>query len=503
MAKPTGPGNGRKRLRLAAVAAAVAVAIAAVVAGAAFADVLSIDADSLSPGQGTVQFGGTNGNLCDATVNGTITVNFNGNAVDDNSTLDLTKHYKPGESLTVTLTPSVSGLTATTGTVPNVPSTWGTSNTDSLQIPIHTSISSTLADGNYSVAVTVVGDESPYYDAGSGPESPGRPIYPVSVSCGNSSGGSTNHAPTVGVDNPSVTVNEGSQASNTGTYNDSDGDPVNLTASYGTVTKDPGGVAGTWSWSATPDDGPSDSQTVTITATDSHNASGTGTFGLTVNNVAPTMGSITGPTNVLTGSSYSYSYSVSATDPSNADTSAGFNWAWDTGSGTFGSYSSASASPNSVSGVSFSSCGSTTIRAKAKDKDNGEATPASLSVSAYTGQFLPPLTAGIFNAVQKGQVVPVKISIGCNGVPLTGLTPLINLKSGEADPNTDLSDPTQNVATSVSAADTSGQMRPIDGGYIYNLAVPSNATANSLYTIYVRPFGGTSPVMMVVLKIRK
>jgi hypothetical protein len=60
------------------------------------------------------------------------------------------------------------------------------------------------------------------------------------------------------------------------------------------------------------------------------------------------------------------------------------------------------------------------------------------------------------------------------------------------------------VATvSVSNADTTGQMRPIDGGYIYNLAVPS-ASAGTTFTIRVQPFGSASGgSMYVVIKIRK
>lgn len=39
---------------------------------------------------------------------------------------------------------------------------------------------------------------------------------------------------------------------------------------------------------------------------------------------------------------------------------------------------------------------------------------------------------------------------------------------------------------SSSAADTTGFMRAVDDGYIYNLKVPTNAIANDLFTIRVR-----------------
>jgi hypothetical protein len=50
-----------------------------------------------------------------------------------------------------------------------------------------------------------------------------------------------------------------------------------------------------------------------------------------------------------------------------------------------------------------------------------------------------------------------------------------------------------------------GFMRAVDDGYIYNLKVPTNAIANDLFTIRVRPFGNGNPSssMYVVLKIRK
>ena len=45
-------------------------------------------------------------------------------------------------------------------------------------------------------------------------------------------------------------------------------------------------------------------------------------------------------------------------------------------------------------------------------------------------------------------------------------------------------------------------MRESDQQYIYNLAAPSNATAGQLFTILARPFGGSSPTLYAVLKIK-
>ena len=95
-----------------------------------------------------------------------------------------------------------------------------------------------------------------------------------------------NAPPTIAADNATVTVAEGSTATNTGTFSDPDGDPVTLSASRGSVTDTGGGI---WSWSFATNDGPTQSGPVTITATDDKAESGSVTFALTVNNVAPSV----------------------------------------------------------------------------------------------------------------------------------------------------------------------------------------------------------------------
>ncbi len=97
-----------------------------------------------------------------------------------------------------------------------------------------------------------------------------------------------NDPPTVAADDASVTVDEGSPASNSGSFADVDvSDTVTITVSVGTVTQDD--LSGTWSWSYGTTDGPDDTQTVTITATDSDSAVTTTTFELVVNNDPPTV----------------------------------------------------------------------------------------------------------------------------------------------------------------------------------------------------------------------
>jgi len=95
-----------------------------------------------------------------------------------------------------------------------------------------------------------------------------------------------NVAPAVLADNPTVTVNEGDAAGNTGTFADVGADDVTITASAGSISQGTGS-SGTWGWSFNTADGPEDGQIVTITATDSDGASTAMTFELVVENVAP------------------------------------------------------------------------------------------------------------------------------------------------------------------------------------------------------------------------
>ena len=246
-------------------------------------------------------------------------------------------------------------------------------------------------------------------------------------------------------------------------------------------------------------DGPNNYNiTVDLTDEDGTFLNRANALSVTVDNVAPTITGITiAATPTLTGTPVTFT--GSATDPSAPDTTAGFGWQWSVDGGAFGAFGAANANTFTTT---FLTCGIHTVTAQARDKDLGVSAPfASGSVSVYEAHFLQPLDEGKFNLVQKGRVVPVKISIGCNGVPLAGLTPAIQLLSGDqtAGNETALDD----VETfSASAADTTGIMRPADSMYIYNLQVPSTASVGALYTIRVRPYG-TGADLRVILKIRK
>lgn len=267
--------------------------------------------------------------------------------------------------------------------------------------------------------------------AGAAGAVPGDPCEP---DCGGDP--PVNSPPTVGVNNGSVTVSEGQQANNTGTYSDPDGSAtVTLSASVGTVTKNPGGNIGTWSWSFGTNDGPDQSQTVTITASDGTDSAST-TFSLNVNNVAPTVNLQNGFPSVPEGGAFanfytSYGYTFSVSDPGN-DT-----WTLNTGCGANGSEWVEDSS--TVWCGFFDGPGSSVVSVTATDSDGAPRTssvnvnvtnrnpdavltaPASINEGATA---TISLTKGSFQT-QDGQTdtnAGFRYAFDCNGGPLTAAT---------------------------------------------------------------------------------
>jgi hypothetical protein len=301
-----------------------------------------------------------------------------------------------------------------------------------------------------------------------------------------------NRSPVVQTAAADANGDEGDTLATNGAFSDPDGDSLTITklSGAGTVTQ---GANGAWSWSLPTND--NGSGTVTVKASDG-SLTATDSFDWSAANVPPTITSISASAqNALTGKNVTFT--GSATDPSSADTQAGFDWQWSKDGGAY-------AAGDNPFITSFSTCGSShTVSAKAADKDGGVSAPKALSnpITVYNASFLPPVDiAPYVNTVQKGRVIPVKISVSCNS-NVTGLTPSIQLLSG--DQSTGNETQADEIETySVSSADTTGVMRAIDGGYIYNLQVPN--VANTTYTIRVNPFGGSSASSNIyaVLKTR-
>jgi hypothetical protein len=233
-----------------------------------------------------------------------------------------------------------------------------------------------------------------------------------------------------------------------------------------------------------------------------------------VSNVAPALTGVSSSSqNALAGPLNPVIFTGMATDVSPIDLAAGFSWRWAIDGGAYGPFGAVSANTFTIGGANnqlyFSTCGTHTIGARASDKDGGvsaESPQATQSVSVYNGAFSPPLVDGSTNMIQKGQIVPVEISVGCGTTNLTNLTPHIQLLGGNVSPEIE-SGSTIVTPTSVLAPDTTQTMRPVDGSYIYNLQVPSNAAANQEFTILVNPFGATADHaatgMYAVIKIRE
>jgi len=95
-----------------------------------------------------------------------------------------------------------------------------------------------------------------------------------------------NVAPVVGTDNATVSGDEGTTVSNSGTYSDVGNDIVSVTASPSVGAFTDNGD-GTWSWSFDSTDGPDEYGTVTVTVVDSSGASASVDFDWSILNVAP------------------------------------------------------------------------------------------------------------------------------------------------------------------------------------------------------------------------
>jgi Calx-beta domain len=180
-----------------------------------------------------------------------------------------------------------------------------------------------------------------------------------------------NQAPTVLVNNPSVTVPEGQPASNSGTYDDPDQNNVDLSASpLGSVSKTSGTFTGNWTWSYPTSDNLN--QTITITASDSMLTSNA-QFNLTVTNVAPTATGISAPDSVNEGSPINFSL-AGVSDPSSVDMGS-LQYSFACGGGAFSSTS------NNTRTCSTTDNGTLTVRGRVRDKDGGQSLDYSKSVT--------------------------------------------------------------------------------------------------------------------------
>ena len=295
---------------------------------------------------------------------------------------------------------------------------------------------------------------------------------------------SPNRPPEVADHAPDVTGHEGDTLQTHGSFKDPDGDPLSISGSGAGNLTDHGD--GSWSWQyVPPDDG---SGSVSVTASDGKGGTATDTFTWAANNVPPAIVSLTpDATTVLAGADVTWA--GVATDPGTDDT---FTWWFDGGAGAPGGLTTTYT-------TSYTACGTYSLDAKVADDDGGsdEAT-SSTTVTVVEAAALSPVDPGGVTVVQKGQVVPVKVQVGCGVEAWKDLRPTIELAyGGDTYP-----------AESVSAADASGLMRWNEDQYQYNLRVPrrlggTELAKGDLLTVRVEPFGRSGGGLDIVLQIRK
>jgi hypothetical protein len=307
----------------------------------------------------------------------------------------------------------------------------------------------------------------------------------------------TNHAPTVTRANATVTVGEGTEATNNGTWGDQDaGDTVTLTASVGTIVQSGTNTTGTWTWSYTPADGPDDTQTVTITANDTHTTS-TATFSLVVNNVKPTpaVDSISGNSGAACIGGNTVTLGFSWTDAAGTNDTYSYDVNWGDGNHTKNAnFPTADlaygASPVTGLTHNYAAGGPYTIAVTVNDSDANAGNTASSAPFSFlynvTGVLQPVNDTQAHqdpSIFKWGSTIPVKIEVtDCHGTPVSGLSPMISVTKVNPNPPPD---GFAESTTSTSAADTGTTMRWSDPLYIYNLATKPLTDGTATYKITI------------------
>ena len=386
----------------------VAIAAGAVVfAAPAFAaDTIFPDGDtgSNAPNISYVVGGGTNAQDCadrGTPVAGSIRVRYNGSG---------SQHFSQGESLTV-LFSAPAGVTVTPGVIPNVPVTWGASQSDEFFIPFTTTVTNSSAGGK--VEVTVTGDSSGY-SAGAD-----------SIDCGSTT--PANVAPSVLITSSATTSDEGSKTDAI-TFSITDPDSSSWTFANNYPICGTDGISSdtsinnatkTGSFKCTFPDGPA-TRTVSVKVTDSAGAdSNVDTVGATVNNVNPIVA-----TPAFSASSVDCRNQISLTpirfsDPGllDADWIVDIDW----GDGTAHThYTTGTQGLKDDETHTYNAPGSYTATVSVTDKDHGTGSASTLNPlvvnHVYNTDFLPPFDDSspsglIVNSMKNGRTVPVKATI--------------------------------------------------------------------------------------------
>ena len=150
----------------------------------------------------------------------------------------------------------------------------------------------------------------------------------------------------------------------------------------------------------------------------------------------------------------------------------------------------------------FVGCIAGAISVRVSDDDGGSfdhELAAANTLGVYSVAFVAPLKDGVRNIVKLGNVIPVKVRVlDCHGQPLMNRTPKISVVAGAT--TEEIAEGAEEVPISVSAADSTGTMRPADGHYIYNMST-KGMTVGLPFTIIIRD--GSQVIATAVIETKK
>ena len=484
---PPSPRANNRRSVVLVVAVAFALALAAV---AWAADTIFPDGDTGVASPNLAYGSGANDHACSTrgtAVAGEVRVNYNGNGGS---------HFSAGEALDVTFAPpSGSGITVNPGTVPDVPTTWGVSQSDNFTIPFETTVPAGTADATYGVEVTVTGRTS-QYSAGDGSGTPGKPKFQVIVNCGATTPANT--APSVAFTSAPTSATEGDTKNYTFSITDPDSSQTQAYAagypdcgSLGSVSGTPTITNSGGSFSCSFPDGlvPATSSSVRVQVTDGLDLSNTAATSTTVNNANPVVGALTlgGNTGIACLAGKSVTLDFGFTDAGLNDNPWAVDVNWGDGS-TDTTYNAGSQGAQSQLSHSYVGAGSWTVGAGVTDKDGGAGSNSSsagavtLLYSTGLGILQPINYTGPRSLFKLGSTIPVKIKItDCSGAPVSGLSPQVSLKYQDGSPDgTSVEDLYSTVPDQGTTMRYTGSP---DYQYIYNLGTKNRSVGDYAVTV--------------------
>lgn len=205
------------------------------------------------------------------------------------------------------------------------------------------------------------------------------------------------------------------------------------------------------------------SATVKLTVTDDGGLAGSDTAHVTISNAAPVVATVTARPTAACSVSVTSTYS----DAGSADThTASINW----GDGTLDASPAASSGATAATTHTYTSAGTKTITVTVTDDDAGSGSnTASFATMNTPSAFLAPINtgAGTPRSVFKlGSTVSVKITVtDCGGNAVTSLTPTVQLQKVDSTVDGSVNE------TAILEAATNGKAMKWDGTqYHYNLS---------------------------------